>query len=689
MQKRRLFKLVTLIGVPILALAGAEVLLSALDYRTTYEREDPFLGFASVSPLFEKREGAGPSGEAIYVSRESKLPWFNHQEFRAEKPSDGFRVFAFGGSTTFGRPYDHRTAFPNWLEVLLRASDPSTEYEVVNAGGVSYASYRIIHLMNEMVEYEPDLFVVYTGHNEFLEDRTYSEIREESPVVTRLRTVLHRSRSYSLARDVWLDVRGREREEAEEKFEMSGEVTAILDQSFGLEQYRRDPEKEDAILRHFRYNLEKMVQISRDRGVPLVFVVPPSNEKDFSPFKSETCATLRGRQRRAWTAAYEEGRARLERGDPTGALEAFRRAAGMDGCHADLWYRTGRALFALGRHDEAKEAFVRARDRDVAPLRSTSRIQQAVRQVAREHDVPAIDLVAMLEARVREEEGHDILGDESFLDHAHPRIWVHQLVAEKVAELFQRRDWVDYDRPVRELRTAALYDSVMATVDSSYYAVRDLNLAKVLSWLGKREEAEPFVARAAEGLPEHPEAQYLRGVFLQEEGRFGEAVEAYERAIALDETFGRAYTALSSVYERTGQLDAALASIRQAVRYQPEADNAYFSLGNILYRKERSREAIRAYEKALELNPRHSRAWNNLAAVHITEGEYEEAIDALERTLELEPGNFNAYKNLGLSYYNTGQPERAREMFTTVLEIRPDDEFARRWLRRLDQETTP
>ena len=36
------------------------------------------------------------------------------------------------------------------------------------SGGVSYASYRVAALMEELVRYEPDLFVIYSGHNEFL-----------------------------------------------------------------------------------------------------------------------------------------------------------------------------------------------------------------------------------------------------------------------------------------------------------------------------------------------------------------------------------------------------------------------------------------------------------------------------------------------------------------------------------------
>ena len=81
-----------------------------------------------------------------------------------------------GGSTTYGRPYFDNVSFCGWLRAYLQAADPTRNWEVINAGGVSYASYRVAILMEELVEYDPDLFIVYSGHNEFLERRTYPQI---------------------------------------------------------------------------------------------------------------------------------------------------------------------------------------------------------------------------------------------------------------------------------------------------------------------------------------------------------------------------------------------------------------------------------------------------------------------------------------------------------------------------------
>ena len=77
-----------------------------------------------------------------------------------------------------GRPYTVETAFSSWLQLFLQYADPSKKWEVVNCGGVSYASYRLVPILEEVLEnYTPDLVILYTGQNEFLEDRTYAHLK--------------------------------------------------------------------------------------------------------------------------------------------------------------------------------------------------------------------------------------------------------------------------------------------------------------------------------------------------------------------------------------------------------------------------------------------------------------------------------------------------------------------------------
>jgi hypothetical protein len=128
--------------------------------------EDPFVSFHRLSPLF----AADPTGTR-FETAEERLTAFCPQSFAAEKKPETLRIFCLGGSTVQGRPYSIQTSFTTWLELNLRAARTGADSEVINCGGISYASYRLVPIMRELLEYEPDLFIIYTGHNEFLEDR--------------------------------------------------------------------------------------------------------------------------------------------------------------------------------------------------------------------------------------------------------------------------------------------------------------------------------------------------------------------------------------------------------------------------------------------------------------------------------------------------------------------------------------
>ena len=87
------------------------------------------------------------TGKQFRLTAVNKLEFFNGQTFPREKARGHYRIFCVGGSTTYGRPYDDKTSFSGWLRELLPMVDSGRDWEVINAGGISYASYRVAMLM--------------------------------------------------------------------------------------------------------------------------------------------------------------------------------------------------------------------------------------------------------------------------------------------------------------------------------------------------------------------------------------------------------------------------------------------------------------------------------------------------------------------------------------------------------------
>ena len=169
--------------------------LALFGIKPVLKTEDPFVGFASNAPLFAP--APGPRGAQWLVTAQNKRGYFNVQGFPQTKAPGTYRIFTLGGSTTYGRPYDDKTSFSGWLREFLPMADSQRNWEVINAGGISYASYRVAHLMEELINYQPDLFIIYTGHNEFLEERTYGQIRDMSPLVRNTVSVLNKTRTWA------------------------------------------------------------------------------------------------------------------------------------------------------------------------------------------------------------------------------------------------------------------------------------------------------------------------------------------------------------------------------------------------------------------------------------------------------------------------------------------------------------
>ncbi|MEO1530035.1 MAG: hypothetical protein AAFX06_31870, partial [Planctomycetota bacterium] len=273
--------------------------------------EDPFVGFDGSSPVFTISH---EDGEQIAKTSDAKRVWFNHQQFPVKKSPDTIRIVCLGGSTTFGRPFGDRTSFAGWLRGLLPRLAPDQRWEVINAGGVSYASYRVVRVMEELAAYDVDVFVVYTGQNEFLEWRTYGDPKEQDSSVGRLaHTFVRQTRLGGLIRSVVQNnsAGAAQADASDSRYRLPDEVDEMLNHSIGPKNYRRDHQWSDSVVKHFESNLERMCALSRDAGARLVFVSPISKLRDCAPFKSEfadhhdeaTRAQLEGELERAVTLA--------------------------------------------------------------------------------------------------------------------------------------------------------------------------------------------------------------------------------------------------------------------------------------------------------------------------------------------------------------------------------------------------
>lgn len=458
--------------VVLLPLMVLELILRLAVPAPVLNLEDPYVSFSGMRTLF-----APDSTGMRYETASERLDFFRPQSFTAVKDARTFRIFCLGGSTVQGRPYAVETAFTTWLKLNLDAAQPSMQWEVINCGGISYASYRLVPIMGELLDYEPDLFIIYTGHNEFLEDRTYGHIKKMSRWRIRLHRVLLNLRIYGTAH-TYFSGRGAKKTAATDssKTVLPTEAEAKLDFEDGLKWYHRDDIWQRGVIEHFSLNIEAMVSMARKAGVPIILANPVTNLENCPPIKSQADTETTEAQRRE-AADFREQARQLGWDDAYGKIKLLEQAAKIDSRDAGLLYVIGKCYARIGRFDEAKKWFIRAKDQDICPLRILEPMRDAIRDIAARSDVPLVDVQALIESR----SDSSIAGDKWLLDHVHPSIAGHKLIADA---MFQAMESMGLVRPSENWLTARdkLWENRLSSLDDRYYRQGAARLKRLQIW---------------------------------------------------------------------------------------------------------------------------------------------------------------------------------------------------------------
>lgn len=164
---------------------------------------------------------------------------------------------------------------------MLESNYPDNKIKIINFGMPAYGTTRIVPLVKEAVRYQPDLIIIYSGHNEFLERRFYEDLLKENPILTKLRVFLHHFRFYQLGRNLFRKMKstsiGLHTEKAKIEFETGrvkiNEPTADIDWireiyiDYG--KYTDINFRRQTLVR-YETNLNSMVDIAEKNGIPIL-----------------------------------------------------------------------------------------------------------------------------------------------------------------------------------------------------------------------------------------------------------------------------------------------------------------------------------------------------------------------------------------------------------------------------------
>ena len=409
--KRRLFIVISVL-LPLMVLAGIEVLLR-------------WSGFGGYEPIF-KEIGETPRGKLI-VSHQAGArefffanparPGFSAQyAFYSPKPADTVRIVLVGGSAIKGFPQTRRFAASAFLKEMLGDVWPERTVEVINLGTTAVASFPVRELLEQALEYEPDLVIVYSGHNEFYGAYGVASINQAGST-PRMLELQYQIRELAIMQALsrFMHYLGGAR------------APSLMEAMVGQDYVEADSWKREAASNLLYAHVGSMIAMCDQRDVPVLVCTLPTNERDLAPIGSDRAVDDQEAVIATAMSSYNE--------EPDRVIDELSSVLHQRPDHARAHFYIGKAYFVAGDTVQARHHFQRARDLDPMPWRATSALQQSIRRAAQEQGASLCDV----EDEFRRHSPGGSIGRELMDDHVHPSLRGQALLARTIVESLTTR----------------------------------------------------------------------------------------------------------------------------------------------------------------------------------------------------------------------------------------------------------
>lgn len=183
----------------------------------------------------------------------------------------------------------------------------------------------------------------------------------------------------------------------------------------------------------------------------------------------------------------------------------------------------------------------------------------------------------------------------------------------------------------------------------------NFDMAKEQAQHAKQIESNPELKKKAEEQKAQTEEAkemtglksfYDQGAALYADKKYAEAAEMFEKAVPLakDKNLVVIYAHIGDAYEKGHQFDKAVDAYQKAIALNPSDAETHNSLGSTFAQMNKIPEAQAEFQKSAELNPGGaSRAYFNLGAVFYNTGKMDEAAAAFKKSADLDPTYADAY----------------------------------------------
>lgn len=616
------------------------------------------------------------------------------QTFSVKKSSSTYRIFCLGASTVQGFPYTPNSGFPAYLKYILSSFHENKNIEVVNCGITAIASYSVLDMSREIIEnYEPDLLVVYSGHNEF-----YGVLGQASRLsLFENRTILNtflkfqKSKLFLLLRNILNFVFGDDIRDQD--LEKHNTMMSIMAKNIGIQKGSPIFKK---TLKSYRANIEDIVKIAKEHNTNILLCSLVDNLKDFAPFLSSHVQNLSVQDSIFWTGKMNEALQAQKNTQYDKAINLYNEALEMDSLYALTHFQIGRCYFESKNYDVAKKHFIMAKENDLIRFRAPASFNDILHEISISYNIPFAD--------INENLSHistgNIVGKNYLHEHVHPNQLGYLEIGKTIAKTISKNRLIENSVNLNLIQPDSIYlaMSQLTTLDhevanytlyrlSSQWPFNNAHRLDAYSRIGNENTEQLAKSLIDDENGSLIQLHFEYGKELQKQKRFSEALAEYKAALAIQPVkeiynrIGHAYLAETEIAFKDHQnFDLAYNSYQKSMYFfneglkrWPEDKNLNFNLGLLYFmRNDQLTESKKMFKKVLSIDPAHKPTYKQLSEVYMRLNQPDSAIATLEHAILLFPDHAGFYTDLGIIQMEENQLALAKENLNKAIELKND-----------------
>ncbi|HKI70077.1 MAG TPA: hypothetical protein VKA67_10840, partial [Verrucomicrobiae bacterium] len=339
-RRKWVFRLIALIGIPLVLFGGLEVALrlAGYGYRTNF--------FKKIT-IGDKKFVTKNDQFSLRFFPPNLTRTANPILMEANKPPGTYRIFILGGSAAMGDP-EPAFGAGRYLKALLSERYPNERFEIINTAITAINSHVVLPIARDCARQHGDLWIIYMGNNEMVGPfgaATVFGAKAPPWWIVRLNLDLQKTRVGQLMIAIVRKLTGQAKD---------------LPSWGGMEMFSEnrvppDDARRQTVYHNFQHNLTDIIKAGLHSGAEILLSTVAVNLKDCPPFASLVASNVPAADRISFKQSYADGSTAEQKGDFAKAAQDYAQAGRLAPQNADVQYQWGKCLLQLTNTVAARE----------------------------------------------------------------------------------------------------------------------------------------------------------------------------------------------------------------------------------------------------------------------------------------------------------------------------------------------